>query len=118
MMKMVKLKNLRKRGQHDMNKIDVIARRIFGWKLNRWDRWFDSEKGIFIYESEFQPEHNLDHAMLIVDKLEHFGFTYSTKGTLEVCFNDACAKGDTLAQAITNAAFLIAENSSVPDEWL
>jgi hypothetical protein len=101
-----------------MNKLDIIARRIFGWKLNRWDRWFDSEKGIFIYESDFQPEQNLDHAMLIVEKLEKLGFTYSTKGDSEVYFNDVCATGDTLAQAITKAAYSIAENSSVDDEWL
>jgi hypothetical protein len=117
-MKMVKLKNLRKRGQQGMDKIDIIARRIFGWKLNRWDRWFDSEKGIFIYESEFQPEQNLDHAMLIVEKLGDFGFIYTKKSSSEVCFNEVCATGNTLAQAITNAAYSIAENSSVPDEWL
>ena len=38
-----------------MNKRDVIARRILGWKLNRWDRWFDFENGIFIHESIFNP---------------------------------------------------------------
>lgn len=101
-----------------MNKIDIIARRILGWKLNRWDRWFDQEKGVFIYENEFQPEQNLDHAMLIVKKLEEYGFTYSTKGEYEVFLNEFCSTGDTLAQAITNAAFLIAENPIVPDEWL
>ena len=51
------------------NKIDIIARRILGWKLNRWDRWYDHENGIFIHESEFQPEKELDHAMKIVKKL-------------------------------------------------
>jgi hypothetical protein len=99
-----------------MNKIEIIARRILGWKLNRWDRWYDDEKGIFIYE--FQPEQNLDHAMLIVERLEKFGFTYATNGVSEVCFNDVCETGDTIAQAITNAAYSIADNSSIPDEWL
>ncbi|MEH7302656.1 BC1872 family protein, partial [Neobacillus drentensis] len=47
-------------------KTDSIARRILGWKLNRWDRWYDYEMGTFIHETDFQPEHNLDHAMLIV----------------------------------------------------
>ena len=44
----------------NMNKTEVIARRILGWKLNRWDRWYDYEKGVFIHDSEFQPEHRLD----------------------------------------------------------
>jgi hypothetical protein len=101
-----------------MNKIDIIARRILGWKLNSSDKWYDHEKGIFIHDSEFQPEQNLDHAMLIVKRLEKFGFTYTTKGNFEVCFNDVCATGDTLAEAITNAAYLIAEVSTISDEWL
>lgn len=101
-----------------MNKIEIIARRILGWKLNRWDRWYDFEKGVFIQVSNFQPEHNLEHAMLIVEKLEKLGFTYTTNGTTEVCFNGVCETGDTLAQAITNAAYSIADNSTVPDEWL
>ena len=105
-----------------MNKIEVIARRILGWKLNRWDRWYDFEKGMFIQDSEFQPEQNLDHAMLIVERLEKFGFAYSVKGISEVCFNNAfkniSATGETLAQAITNAAYSLADNSSVAEEWV
>lgn len=101
-----------------MNKVEIIARRILGWKLNRWDRWYDQETRKFIYDHEFQPEENLDHAMLIVKKLESFGFNYQLKANNEVCFNEVCAKGDTLPKAITNAAFEIADNSSVPDGWL
>lgn len=101
-----------------MNKIESIARRILGWKLNSQQKWYDFEKGISIDISEFQPEQNLDHAMLIVEKLAKFGITYTTKGVSEVCFNDVCATGDTLAEAITNAAHLIADNSSKADEWL
>jgi hypothetical protein len=101
-----------------MTKTEIIARRILGWKLNRWDRWYDSEKGIFIYESEFQPEQNLDHALIIVDRLKEFGYTYSEISSTEVCFNDVCGTGDTLALAITNAAFALADNSSIPDGWL
>ncbi|QOY35077.1 BC1872 family protein [Anaerobacillus isosaccharinicus] len=101
-----------------MKKIDSIARRIFGWKLNSADKWFDVEKGVFIHDSDFQPDKNLDHAMLIVERLELFGFTYTKKDGSTVCFNDFCAKGDTLAEAITNAAYLIADNSSAADEWL
>lgn len=95
-----------------MNKTDSIARRILGWKLNRWDRWFDYEKGIFIYDSEFQPEHNLDHAFLIVERLEEFGYSFSINGISEVCFNDFRATGNTLPQAITNAAYAIIESQS------
>jgi hypothetical protein len=101
-----------------MNKIEIIARRILGWKLNRWDRWYDDEKGIFIQVSEFQPEQNLDHAMIIVEKLKELGFTYSTNGVSQVCFDDKCETGDTLAQAITNAAYSIADNSSIDEGWL
>lgn len=95
-----------------MYKVDAIARRILGWKLNRWDRWFDFERGVFIHEHEFQPEHNLDHAMLIVERLKEYGFTYTNKGASEVCFNDVTGTGETLAQAITNAAYSIIEQGS------
>ncbi|PLS01862.1 BC1872 family protein [Neobacillus cucumis] len=98
-----------------MVKIDAIARRILGWKLNRWDRWYDYEKGKFIHESDFQPEQNIDHAMLIVERLEELGYSYQIKGLSKVCFNDICATGDTLAQAITNAAYEIVEQHSFLD---
>lgn len=93
-----------------MSKIDSIARRILGWKLNRWDRWYDYEKGIFINTSDFQPEENIVHAMLIVERLEKFGFKYKTNGASEVCFNDISATGNSLAEAITNAAYSIIES--------
>lgn len=96
-----------------MNKTDSIARRVFGWKLNRWDRWYDYEMGQFIHESEFQPEHNLDHAMLIVERLEKGGFTYSSDGVSQASFNDVKATGHTLSQAITNAAYALIEKQSV-----
>lgn len=96
-----------------MNKTDSIARRILGWKLNRWDRWYDYENNKFIHESEFQPEENHDHAMLIVKKLEEYGFQYKTNGISEAYFNEIRATGDTLPQAITNAAYNIIEQSSM-----
>lgn len=99
-----------------MNKSEVIARRILGWKLNRWDRWYDFENNRFIYD--FRPENNLDHAMMVVEKLKNLGFTYQANDEFEVCFNEICEKGETLAEAITNAAFSIAENSSIAGEWL
>lgn len=98
-----------------MNKIDAIARRILGWKLNRWDRWYDHEKRVFIQDTDFQPENNLDHAMLIVERLEQFGFSYRTNGNTEVAFNDTYGTGETLPQAITNAAYSIIEKSSMSD---
>jgi hypothetical protein len=114
---MVKYNNLEnKRGQLDMNKTEVIARRILGWKLNRWDRWYDSEKEVFIYD--FNPEDNLEHALLIVERLKGFGYTYTATGEYEVCFNDVSATGKTLAQAITNAAFTLADNSTIDEGWL
>lgn len=98
-----------------MTKTDSIARRILGWKLNRWDRWYDYEKGIFIEDAQFQPEQNLAHAMLIVERLEECGFTYNTNGVSEVCFDDVLGTGNTLSQAITNAAYSIIEKTSADD---
>ncbi|WP_442599820.1 BC1872 family protein [Neobacillus sp. D3-1R] len=96
-----------------MSKTDSIARRILGWKLNRWDRWYDFEHRLFIHESDFQPEHNLDHAMIIVNRLEQFGYKYTTDGVSEVAFNDVRGSGKTLSQAITNAAYSIIEHHSI-----
>lgn len=97
-----------------MSKTDSIARRILGWKLNSWDRWYDYENNAFIHSSDFQPDQNLDHAMRIVNRLEEFGFSYQTNGISEVSFNHVRATGDTLAQAITNAAYaIIEENTTV-----
>ncbi|MCQ6278522.1 hypothetical protein [Bacillus sp. EB600] len=98
-----------------MNKTDSIARKILGWALNRWDRWYDVEKGIFIHDTDFQPEQNLDHAFLIVDRLEEFGYTFKTNGVSEVYFNDVQATGETLSQAITNAAYSLIERTAVVD---
>jgi hypothetical protein len=101
-----------------MNKTDSIARRILGWKLNRWDRWYDYEKGVFIHDADFQPEHNLEHAMLIVERLQQVGFTFTTNGGTEVCFNDVAATGETLSQAITNAAYSVIEQTILADSRL
>lgn len=101
-----------------MNKVEAIARRVMGWKLNNMDKWYDHEKNTFIHVSEFQPEQNLAHAMLIVERLEEFGYSYTVKGDSEVCFNEVCETGDTLAQAITNAAYSIADTTSPADAWL
>lgn len=105
-----------------MNKTESIARRILGWKLYSTGKWYDHENEVFIDENDFQPQENLDHAMLIVKKLESYGFQYTQKGDNEVCFENpfhqSCATGQTLAEAITNAAYFIADSSSPADEWL
>jgi Phage ABA sandwich domain len=101
-----------------MNKTEAIARRILGWKLNRWDRWFDFENRKFIPVSDFQPDKNLDHAMLIVKKLEQFGYTFTKNGDSEVRFNHVGGAGANLAEAITDAAYSIADTSSLPDGWV
>ncbi|WP_059173823.1 hypothetical protein [Bacillus sp. FJAT-27445] len=101
-----------------MNKTEIIARRIMGWKLNRWDRWYDPENKLFISVSDFQPAQNLDHALAIAKRLELAGYHYKTTGNYEACFNGICVKGATLAEAITEAAFTIADNHSVDDGWL
>ena len=45
-------------GEGKMEKVECVARKILGWKLNRWDRWFDFEHGKFISTSEFKPDEN------------------------------------------------------------
>lgn len=102
-----------------MNKTESIARKILGWKLNRWDRWYDYEQGMFIYDSDFQPEKNLVHALMIVDKLEDMGFRFIHKGETEVGFNHITGTGETRSEAITNAAFSIIEHSTLDDnrQW-
>ncbi|MBU9721490.1 MULTISPECIES: BC1872 family protein [Bacillaceae] len=99
-----------------MEKIEIIARRVLGWKLNSYNRWYDSENGVFI--ENFNPEENIEHANLIVARFERFGFKYTQNEDNEVCFNSFCAKGETLPKAITNAAYAIAENNPVPEEWI
>ncbi|WNF38583.1 hypothetical protein RJD24_09240 [Bacillaceae bacterium IKA-2] len=98
-----------------MNKTESIARKILGWKLNSSDRWYDSEQSVFINTSDFQPEEHLDHAMLIVKRLEKFGFQYTTNGVSDCHFNEVSATGDTLAEAITNAAYSIVGENSIVD---
>lgn len=98
-----------------MNKTDSIARVILGWSLNRWDRWYDCKAGTFIHTSEFQPEENLDHAMLVVQKLEEYGFKYQPKSYYEVSFDNINGRGESLPEAITNAAYSIVERNAVVD---
>ena len=94
-----------------MKKTDSIARKILGWKLNRWDRWYDYENRLFIQDYEFQPEHNIAHAMRIVDKLEQFGYKYTPDSVTEVRFNNITGTGNTLAEAITDAAYNIIDRT-------
>ncbi|WP_053365921.1 BC1872 family protein [Bacillus sp. FJAT-27245] len=100
-----------------MEKTEIIARRIMGWKLNRWDRWYDPENKVFIPVSNFQPSINLNHAMAIVERLKQAGYIYEATEKNEVSFNEIRASGATLAEAITKAAYSIADNSSVDDGW-
>ncbi|ADU28843.1 BC1872 family protein [Evansella cellulosilytica] len=103
-----------------MDKIDVIARRILGWKQNSLHKWYNHEEGLFI--ENFNPYENMEHAMLIVSRLERFGFHYTKQSETEACFSNAyvkeCSSGDTLALAITNAAYSLAEVNTISSEWL
>ena len=90
-----------------MNKKDLIAREILGWKARSKNSWYDVEKEVFVHESYFIPEKYIDQAMLIVNKLDMWGVTYSTNGVSEVQFDDVTGTGDTLAEAITNAAYFL-----------
>ena len=90
-----------------MNKKDLIAREILGWKSRSKNSWYDVEKEVFVHESYFKPEKYIDQAMLIVNKLDMWGVTYSINGVSEVQFDDVTGTGNTLAEAITNAAYLL-----------
>ena len=90
-----------------MNKKDLIAREILGWKVRSKNSWYDVEKEVFVHESYFKPEKYIDQAMLIVKKLDLWGVTYSINGVAEVQFDDVTGTGNTLAEAITNAAYLL-----------
>lgn len=95
-----------------MTKTESIARKILGWKLNRWDRWYDFEEKKFIPTKDFIPDKRLEDAMLVVKKLEKAGYKYSVNGPCKVSFNDITATGKTLPEAITNAAYSIIERYS------
>lgn len=103
-----------------MHKVEVIARRVLGWRMNRVNKWFNIEDAIFI--EDFNPIANIDHAMMIVHKLELFGFKYTQQDDTKVCFSNdfvrQCESGETLGEAITNAAFAIAEVNTISEEWL
>ncbi|WP_394237125.1 hypothetical protein [Niallia oryzisoli] len=93
-----------------MNKKDTIVREILGWKTYSKNSWYDVEKDSFVHESYFHPEKFMEHAMLIVKKLEMFGVDYRTNGVSEVYFDDAIGRGATLPEAITNAAYKLVKN--------
>ena len=93
-----------------MNKKDIIAREILGWKTYNRDSWYDVEQNEFIHKSYFDPEKYIEHASLIVKKLDMFGVTYKTNGESVVRFDAVTGIGDTLPEAITNAACSFIEN--------
>ncbi|MCD8501345.1 MAG: hypothetical protein LRY71_06225 [Bacillaceae bacterium] len=103
-----------------MDKVEVIARRVLGWSLNSPKKWYSVEEATFI--ENFDPTENLNDAMRIVRKFEELGFTFSKQGDTKVCFGNQfikeCGTGATLAEAITNAAYSIAEVESIPEDWL
>ncbi|WP_071392935.1 BC1872 family protein [Bacillus tuaregi] len=88
-----------------MNKKDTIVREILGWKPYGKNSWYDVEKDSFVHESYYKPEKFIEHAMVIVKKLEMFGVSYRTNGASEVYFDDVSGMGATLPEAITNAAY-------------
>lgn len=98
-----------------MDKVEVIARRVLGWKLSGQNKWFDYENNRFIFD--FQPEKNQEHADLIVKRLELFGFTFRKKNDTEVCFDEFCNSGNTLPEAIVNVAYFLAENTPIHEDW-
>ncbi|KAA9029921.1 BC1872 family protein [Niallia endozanthoxylica] len=93
-----------------MNKKDRIVREILGWKEHGKNCWYDVEKDAFVHESYFLPEKFMEHAMVIVKKLEMFGVKYRTNGVSIVCFDNAVGTGATLPEAITDAAYALIED--------
>lgn len=92
-----------------MDKKDAIAREILGWKMRSKNSWYDVENEVFVHEAYFKPEKYMEHAMLIVKKLEMFGVAYRTNGVSEVYFDDVRGAGTTVSEAITNAPYALIE---------
>ncbi|MBB6444328.1 BC1872 family protein [Bacillus benzoevorans] len=99
-----------------MNKTNSIAREILGWKEVSKGSWYDSDNQLFINEAYFKPEKFIEHAMVIVKKLEKSGYSYQTDGCSEVSFNNINGTGNTLPEAIVNGAYSLVENYSIR-EW-
>ena len=93
-----------------MNKKDIIAREILGWKSCGKNSWYNVDKDEFVHESYFMPEKYLEHAMLIVNQLSMFGITYRTNGDSVAQFDDIIGNGSDLPEAIMNAAYSFIEN--------
>lgn len=93
-----------------MNKKDIIAREILGWKSHGKNSWYNVDQDAFVHESYFKPEKYLEHAMLIVNQLTMFGITYRTNGDTEARFDDVIGMGTSLPEAIKNAAYSFIEN--------
>lgn len=108
--------NPREERPSKMNKTNSIARDILGWKAVSKGSWYDSDKELFINEAYFQPEKFMEHAMVIVNKLEKSGFSFQTNGGSEVSFNNINATGNTLPEAIVNGAYSLIENYGIR-EW-
>ena len=94
----------------EMNKKDIIAREILGWKSRGKNSWYNLDKDEFVHDSYFMPEKYLEHAMLIVNQLAMFGITYRTNGNSEARFDDIIGTGSNLPEAITNAAYSFIKN--------
>lgn len=98
---------------------EVLARRVMGWRLQSAGKWFDSQEKRII--QGFDPSRNPEQADMLVRQLETFGFRYRQSGTYTVCFENEfhkiCESGSSREEAITNAAYALAENEPVPSEW-
>lgn len=90
-----------------VNRKEEIIREILGWKKHTKNSWYNVEKDEFIHDSYFMPEKYLEHALVIVEKLKMFGVNYQTNGTSEVKFDDVTGRGETLPEAIINAAYYL-----------
>lgn len=100
-----------------MNKKDIIAREILGWKSRGKNSWYNVDKDEFVHESYFKPEKYLEHAMLIVNQLARFGITYRTNGDSEAQFDHVTGTGTSLPEAITNAAYSFIKNYYSTSEY-
>lgn len=98
---------------------EILARRVMGWRLQTSGKWFDSNNAQVI--EGFDPRENEDQAKLLVSQLESFGFRYTVTDQYTVCFENEfhriCKSGEKLSEAITNAAYELAENEPVSSEW-
>ena len=92
-----------------MNKKDIIAREILGWKSRGKNSWYNVDRDQFVHDILTLCPRYLEHAMLI-ESISYVWSYISTNGDSEARFDDIIGIGSNLPEAITNAAYSFVKN--------